>query len=213
MKSLLLVKIFGIDYYTHKNITFTMPLECNGINFVDRISPAIKINNNINTLPPTVITAKEQADEWLNGQKEVLRSIMYDTSHELFAIRNWDIIAIENIDDNNKTTAVLIPTKKEKLTDIEKISIVFSRLEKEQGEFTENFKNNFLHTFTEMEDVLKGIPLERKILITLRSMGVGLQAAITAYDRILEILVGTPTKLQLQLNDGIPILDYYVKIK
>jgi len=185
MKSILKIKILGIDYNTAKKVSISKTIECDGMNFVDRVIPPMKISNGKYGLPETIVTAKEQADGWFSNQSKLLNSIIYD--QELICIVNWDVISIENIGVNESKSFALAPkAKKVKLSDIEKIEMVFKRLENEV-QFTPELRDNFLHTYLEMKDVLGGISTEKKILIVLRSLGIGLMAATNAYDSITAI--------------------------
>lgn len=189
MKSIIKVKFIGIDYYTHKKVTFKKVFECDDLNFVDVIIPPMKINKGKFTLPEHTITAEQQADEWVELQSDLLDSIIHDNKRELQCILNWDILSVENISDDNKKELVVSEAKKEKIPEIERIGLILSLVESKQGtKFSEDFRNNFMHTYQEMKDVLVGMSIYKKILITLRSMGVGMKAASTAYQRISEVL-------------------------
>jgi hypothetical protein len=191
MKSVLKVKILGIDYYTMKQVSVKKNIECDGFNFIDKVIPPFKINNGEYELTESICTAKEQADEWLSGQRDFFKNIIYE--QDLNCIINWEILSIENFGlDNLKSDVlslqILIPiNKKIKLSEIEKIEIVIKALQNNNVEFTEDFKNNFLHTYQEMKEVLGGISNDKKILIVLRAMGVGLMSSINSYNRMLNL--------------------------
>lgn len=203
MKSILKVRILGIDYYTMKQVSINKTIECEELNFIDKIIPPIKINKGKYELPETIVTAKQQADEWLSNQSDLLNSIIYNNKQELKCIMNWEILSIENIGLNNlKSVALARIAKKVKISEIEKIGIIFTALQKDNVEFTEDFKNNFLHTYQEMKDVLGGISIDKKILIVLRALGIGLMSATNAYDRILDLYKSFDTKDVSMIGDG-----------
>jgi hypothetical protein len=203
MKSILKVRILGIDYYTMKQVSINKTIECEDLNFIDKVIPSIKINNGKYELPETIVTAKQQADEWLSNQSELLNSIIYDNKQELKCIMNWEILSIENVGLDNIKSVVLAPiAKKSKISEIEKIGIIFTALQKDNVEFTEDFINNFLHTYQEMKDVLGGISIDKKIIIVLRALGIGLMSASNAYDRILDLYKSFDTKYVSMIGDG-----------
>lgn len=204
MKSILKVRILGIDYYTMKQVSINKTIECEELSFIDKVIPSIKINKGKYELPETIVTAKQQADEWFSNQSDLLNSIIYDNKQELKCIMNWEILSIENIGLDNLKSVALAPisiSKKVKISEIEKIGIIFTALQKDNVEFTEDFKNNFLHTYQEMKDVLGGISIEKKILIILRALGIGLMSATNAYDRILDLYKSFDTKDVLMIGD------------
>lgn len=204
MKSILKVRILGIDYYTMKQVSINKTIECEGFNFIDKIIPPIKINNGKYELPETIVTAKQQVDEWLSNQSDLLNSIIYDNKQELKCIMNWEILSIENVGLDNTKSVVLAPiAKKVKISEIEKIRVIFTALQKENNvQFTDELKNDFLHTYQEMKDVLNGISIDKKILIILRSIKIGLMAATSAYDRILDLYKAFDTKDVSMMGDG-----------
>lgn len=204
MKSILKVRILGIDYYTMKQVSINKTIECEELNFIDKVIPPIKINKGKYELPETIVTAKQQADEWLSNQSDLLNSIIYDNKQELKCIMNWEILSIENIGlDNLKSVALAPIAKKVKISEIEKIAIIFTTLQKENNvQFTDELKNDFLHTYQEMKDVLGGISIDKKILIILRSMKIGLMSATNAYDRILDLYKSFDTKDISMIGDG-----------
>lgn len=188
MKSILKIKFTGLDYYTMKKVTFNKKLECDNIIFIDKVIPSIKVNNGKYTLPETILSAKIQADEYLSGQSDFLNSVLHNPNNELYTILDFEILGIENISDDNVKTVVLSTPKKKKITDIEKITNIFDSLETGNDlALTEDFKNNFLHTYQEMKDVLKGMSAYKQISIVLKAMGVGIMSASNAYNTILDI--------------------------
>lgn len=188
MKSIIKLKIKGLDYHSLKQVTISKTLEADGINFIDEVKPPLKINNGKYTLPQHTISAKDKADQWISTQTDFLNGVIYDNSHELQCILNWEVISIENIGVDNKKTLALSPNKKQKMSDIEKISFVLIELQKSGKEFTEEFRNNFLHTYKEMKGALVGLSIEKQMSIVIKSMRVGIMAATNAYQHLIDLL-------------------------
>lgn len=187
MKSILKIRILGTDYDTMKKVSIVKKIEVENINFIEESIPEMKINGGDIVLPKTTISAEEQADEWFSVQSKIKQEIIY--KHNLHCILNWQVLSIENVNENGiLSTELSIPKKAKKLNEEEKIGVILEVLQESTGEFTDEMKANFFHVYSEMKDVLKGMATDKKILIVLRSLNIGLMASINSYDHILKTL-------------------------
>lgn len=193
MESILKVRITGIDYYTMKKVSFDKTIKCQE-HFFTTIIPAMKINGGKFELPETIITDRKHADEWFSNQKDMLNGYIYDLKHELHCILDWHILSVKNIgiegEKKVQKPTSLMPIKKQKQTDTKKAESLFSLtksiIESSGINLSEDFKNNFIHVYLEMKDVLQGISREKQILIIMRSMDVAMMGASNAYKHILD---------------------------
>lgn len=199
MKSKLVLKISAIDYYTMSQISFKESIICDGLNFFDKQTEPIDINGRKIILPSYIITAKQQADEWVSNQTDFLNNLIHNPKRELNCILNWEVIKIENEDEKGVKSFPIDIHKKEKkqnkLSELELIKLFLIELGESRGiAFDEDFTSNFLHVFHEMKSSLKGLDTFKKINIVLSSMGVGFKAASTAYKNIYDRLSGSNIK-------------------
>jgi len=187
MKSILKIKVVGLDYYTSKRVTLKKTVTCEGKNFVDKVIPSRLINGGTAKLPEYTHTAKDQADEWLSNQSDILNSFIFDTDNELQAIINWSILSIENVNQDGITSLALAPKpKKEKISEGQKMQLFAELTHKENPNFNEKLKNDFIATYQEIADKLKGISTEKQIHLVFAAMGVGYKAATVAIGGTLE---------------------------
>jgi hypothetical protein len=205
MESILKVRIIGLDYYTCKRVSINKTIKCDGLHFFDRVIPAMKINGGKYELPETTATAKSDADEWVSNQSDLLNSIIHNPKRELKCILNWEVLSIKNVgvDVHESANLPLVPTKP-KLSEIEKITDVMTRMQETHGEFTDEFQANFIHTYQEIKDVLGGMPIDKKILIILKSIGVGFKASTTAYERMIDLYKEFDTKKLIDPQNNLP---------
>ena len=163
MKSTLKVRILGIDYYTMKMVSINKTIECKGLNFIDILVPPMEINNGKYQLPETIITAKQQADEWISNQSDFLNSIIYNPEHELNCIMNWEILSIENIGlDNLKSVALAPIPKKVKISEIEKPKDLSLDENNDSNVFIKNKYSNKLFSGNNVNNLFKKIEAKRK---------------------------------------------------
>jgi hypothetical protein len=189
MKSVIKLKIIGLDYYTMEKVNVKKKITCEGSIFEDRKNPPLVINGGKYTLPESTTTAKELADDWVSTQSDFLMDVINDPKRELNCILDWEILEIQNIQDGVTTLPMKVDVPIKLSTEMQ-MGLVLKGFEEKIGrEFDEDFKAGFLHTYLEMKDKLKGLSLENKISIVLAAMGVGLKAASNAYSRISEILL------------------------
>ena len=189
MKSIIKFKIKGIDYYTMKRTNVVKNITANGLNFIDKQTKPISVNNGKYTLPSVIITAQEQASEWLSGNSTELDNIINDPKKELHCILNWEVLSIQNIGDDGKTiiTAVKEAIKEQPESITDTLALIISS---NKQEIDVEFMKNFAHTYEEMKDSLKGLSKHKKISLTLAAMNIGHMAAGNAYNRMSAILEG-----------------------
>jgi hypothetical protein len=194
MKSIIKARFKAIDYYTMRRISFTKMINADNQCFEDTKTKPITINNGSLTLMPVTIFAKDKAADWIGEQSSFLDSLIHNPARELNCILDWEILSIKNINDKGEETSPIKIEVTEQPKD--KMELVLSMVTGSEP-MSEEFKNDFLHTYKEMEASMKGLSTEKKISLTLSAMGVGMKAAGTAYNHMTNILSGKKERKQI----------------
>lgn len=197
MKALVTIEFEGLCYYTMKKVKVHKVLTCDGVNFIDKKTEEILINDGKYKLPSTTITAFYQASEYINGQRKFLDSVINDPKQELHCILNWDITSIQNFGEvNNESDSSAIISVLDTPTSII-VSDKPRTIEAKVDSFlpllslstdSEKFKNDFLHTFYEMQESIKDLDADNQFRIVLSAMGVGYSAASNAMQYGIDLL-------------------------
>lgn len=187
MKSILKVKFKAIDYYTMNKVSFSNTITSEGNNFKDKQTKPMPVNGGKYVLPSITLTASELASDWVGTQSSLLNDIINDPKRELHCILDWDIVSIKNISASGKETTETAPKQQNIKYDA---LALFEIIVAASDTIDEQTKVNFLHTYKEMKDSLKGLTVEKKISVVLAAMGVGFKASGEAYRRMSAILSG-----------------------
>jgi hypothetical protein len=189
MKSIIWVKFVGVRYRSGKKITFTQKIVAEDINFENQKPSILHLPDGI-SFESAGQSAYQLAEEWLSSQSKILQDIINDPRKELRNLEDWKVVQVRNF---NMGTSSIVRLKnvpiKETLSVFEKDMVLFSAMAHEHKDmFTEDFTANLLHTYVEMQDALKGISQEKRILIVLRAMVVASMAGSKAYSDIINLL-------------------------
>lgn len=185
MKSILKVKIHGIDYYSFKKVVLKKTINVDGVNFIDRVIPPIVVNGD-EIIGETIDTAMSQASEWIAGQSDLLKSYIYDPIKELHCILDWEVLSIKNIGTiDNLTVESYKVINKDRLSEQKIIEAVLLTLKEQGTDIPDTLLFDFMHTYEHMRDSLKGLSLDKKMKIVFASMDIGYTAAINAYKGML----------------------------
>lgn len=196
-KSLITVVFNGLDYYTLKPVSVTKTITFDDMNFVDIVKEPLVINGGELTIPSYTLTAFEQADEHLSRCGSVLQDVIDNPAQELHCIVDWKITAIQNFGEGIVESNALMVTEKEPETVESMLSVITPIMESESGEpVSEKFKTDFLHTYEEIKDTIKDLPIDKQFHITMSAMGVGYLAATTATQHAIELLKSISNPLE-----------------
>lgn len=163
------VKFDALSYNTGAKISITRKIE--SPEFVDIPVPEKKFKSC--TVPAWTNTAFDQADKWLEGEKEYLQNLIYD--EDLLHICSWEILEVSGVRKEQP--------KKQQIADI------LIQAKNDLG-LSEEFINDFNHTYLKMRAAVKGLSVERQIEIIGAAMGVGRAAAIKALTDIIKMFDG-----------------------
>lgn len=184
MKSILKVKFHAVDYHTYEKIKFTKHFLVEGVNFVDKITEPMIINNGELVFPSTTISATQLANDWLSEQNSKLQDIIDNPKLELKCILDWEILSIKNISDKGEVSMPtnnsleLIKVEKHNESSAEYILEILKSSFK--ANIDEGFSNDFIATHNELKDALKGLSIERKIDVIFSAMSVGYKSAMNS---------------------------------